>query len=209
MIKFVYFDVGGVVIIDFTASSKWQELQSTLGLTQAQIPQFQAIWDSRKDRVCIDYDVDDMVPELVQKLHLSLPPNFSLLEEFVRRFERNLSIYPVLEKINQRVRVGLLTDMYPRMFTSIQKRGLLPPHIPWSIILDSSREQYQKPDYELFRIAENRADVYGKEILFIDNRKDIIDAASQFGWNTFWYDSAHYKKASADLLYYLDHIGLG
>ena len=208
MITFVYFDVGGVAIKDFSASGKWNELKSALGVTPAKEQQFTTIWNRHIDHVCIDYDVDQMVAELNAELELAIPPSTSLIHEFVKRFEKNESLWPVIQHIQTTTRVGLLTDMYPRLLDAIQKAQLLPP-IQWDTVLDSSVEKLQKPDVRLFARAEARAGVRGKAILFVENRKQLCDAADAYGWTTFYYDSADYVGSSAKLHKFFDHIRLG
>ena len=34
MIKFIYFDVGGVLVRDFSKSNKWQELVNEIGISK-------------------------------------------------------------------------------------------------------------------------------------------------------------------------------
>ncbi|MBI5613876.1 hypothetical protein HY947_03040, partial [Candidatus Gottesmanbacteria bacterium] len=67
------------------------------------------------------------------------------LDEFVNRFEKNQSIWPVLESIHKTYRMGLLTNVYPRMLDEIKNRDILPP-IQWDVVVDSSIVGYQKPN---------------------------------------------------------------
>ncbi|MBI3559055.1 HAD family hydrolase [Candidatus Gottesmanbacteria bacterium] len=117
---------------------------------------------------------------------------------FVNRFEKNESIWPILEKAKKRFRVGLLTNMYPGMLNLIKNHNLL-PQINWNVIVDSSIEKTAKPDPKIFEIAQNKAGVSGKEILFIENSEGHVKAASDFGWQTFWYDSKNYQQSSRNL----------
>lgn len=205
MITFVYFDVGGVLIKDFSASQKWKEYQAALGVNPSNQALFDEVWMSHRNRICVDFDVDDMVDELNEKVGLNLPHGFSLLEGFVDRFEKNETIWKVVAEIKKYVRIGLLTNMYPRMLDGIQKRDLLPPTAV-DIIMDSSVVKLQKPDERFFSEAARRAHAPSEELLFIDNQEKHVNAARACGWQTFHYDSADYEGSSDRLFEFFNHV---
>lgn len=207
MTKFVYFDVGGVVVKDFSSSNKWKELQYSLGVRSDNEAKFQTIWMKYRDRICVDYDVDKMIPELNSEVGLSIPSSYSLLQGFVDRFEKNQSIWSVIKAIKKHVKIGLLTNMYLRMFDGIQKKGILPV-LQWDTIIDSSIVKMQKPDFTLFQLAEKEAGFFGKDILFIDNQEQHVQAAKEFGWQTYLYSSANYEQSSKQLGDFFNHIGI-
>jgi len=169
MIKFVYFDVGGVVIDDFSGNNSWQELKTELGVEQEQEDAFDKAWSLLEQEVLVGRDVETLMPILIEKFKLNLPEGYSLLNGFVSRFKVNPPIWQIIQYVNENVGIGLLTNMYSGMFDAIRRRNLLPP-VQWSVILDSSIEMLKKPDTKLFMLAEVRAKVRGKEVLFIDNK---------------------------------------
>ncbi len=193
-ISFIYFDVGGVIIKDFSATNNWDRLKrEDLGFTDQTIIHFDQIWQQYSQRLSLDVDVDDLVPKL------SLPDGFSILDQFIKRFEKNQSIWPIMQSVKEKYRIGLLTDMYPRMFNAIKAAGLFPP-VEWDVIIDSSVEKVRKPDPEMYTLAEVRAEVKPEEILFIDNVQKNLDPTISRGWSTVWYDSSDYEKSSKDLM---------
>jgi FMN phosphatase YigB (HAD superfamily) len=198
MISFIYFDVGGVVLDDFSDNDKWQQLKQELGISPTNDAAFTALWDQYAPELCTTRNVETLMPILRQQLGLQLPDNYSLLAGFVDRFTSNPSIWPIIEATKQKTRIGLLTNMYPGMFAAIKKRGIL-PDITWDVIMDSSVECLQKPNKDFLELAQKRANALGKEILFIDNGSEHIQAAKEFGWQTFLYDSADHLGASKEL----------
>ena len=104
----------------------------------------------------------------------------------------------MIKKIHNSCRIGLLTNMYPGMFSAIKKRGIL-PDIEWDAIVDSGIVGLQKPDPRIFELAEQKAGAKGKEILFVENSPGNIIAASDYGWQTFLYDSAAPEESSRKL----------
>ncbi len=203
MLRFVYFDMGGVAIKDFSDSNKWRELQESIGVPPEKEKQFLEIWNRHHERECIDYDVDNTVVELNAEMGLQLPPETSLLAEFIKRFEANKSIHSIITSLKKKVRVGLLTNAYPRMLDAIKKKGILPP-VVWDVEIDSSIVRLQKPDRAIFDLATKRAAVKTEEILFIDNKKQLIDATKEVGWNTFLYNSGNYERSSKELADYVN-----
>jgi epoxide hydrolase-like predicted phosphatase len=200
MIKFVYFDLGGVVIKDFNGTDKWQKMKRVMGVKEKFDTAFDTLFDEyEREELCLTRDVDTIIPVFSKKFELKLPENFSILNYLVGHFERNNSIWPVIKEVAKTCGIGLLTNMYPGMFGAIKNRGLLPP-IEWDEIIDSSVVHLQKPDSEIFQLAEKKAEVQGEEIFYVDDVQRNIDAALQLGWQTFFYDSTDHEKSSRALL---------
>ena len=95
--------------------------------------------------------------------------------------------------------------MYPGMLSAIMKKGIMPP-VSWDVIIDSSVEGCQKPSVDIFKLAEKKSNMREDSILFIDNTIENINAAKDFGWQTFLYNSADHKKSCSDLLNYYNRI---
>jgi FMN phosphatase YigB (HAD superfamily) len=198
MIKFIYFDVGGVVVKDFSRTNKWQQLKDSIGVKPEQEKEFDKVFDEFEKEVCVGKDVEDFVPIMKNKFGLRLPETYSFLADFVNRYERNESIWPALDKLKGRFQKGLLTNMYPHMLDAIHKANFM-PKIEWEIIIDSSIEKLKKPQVEIFQLAQDRAGLKGEEILFVENSAKHVEAAKQFGWQTFLYDSANTLESNRKL----------
>ena len=198
-IKFIYFDVGGVVIKDFSGTNKWNELKQNLGLKPEQYEEFETFFDEYEPQVCLGLDIETLVPKLKEKFSLNLPDDYSFLMDFVNRFEKNDSITKVLEKAQTKYKIGLLTNMYPNMLNAIKRNGLM-PEANWDVVVDSSVVHLRKPQTEIFELATSEAGVKKQEILFVENGKKHVDAANEFGWQTFLYDSSNPEASSLELL---------
>jgi len=198
MIKFVYFDVGGVVIKDFSGTNKWEELKSGMGIKPDQTKDFNEIFDKYEPDVCVGRDVQTLVPMLREKLGLKLPENYSFLLDFVNRFEKNESIWPIMKRLKENKKIGLLTNMYPNMLDAIYKADLM-PDVEWDVVIDSSIEKVRKPQTEIFQLSQDRSGFKGEEILFVENGAKHVEAAKKFGWQTFLYDPIHTAQSGHDL----------
>lgn len=202
--KFIYFDVGGVVIKDFSGTNKWIRLRRDMGIKPEQDIKFEEFFDKYEPEVCLGRDIETLVPLIKKQFNVKFSPNYSFLEDFVKRFEKNDSIWPVLESATKNYKIGLLTNMYPNMLDLIKKRNLM-PDISWNVVIDSSTEKLRKPQKEIFELAQQRAGVSPSEILFVENGKKHVDAAKKYGWNTFLYDSSNPEKSSAELMKTVDY----
>lgn len=127
MVKFVYFDVGGVAIKDFSGTNKWENLKTELGITKDKKQEFEAIYDLYQNELNTNREIDSLIPIYKEKFGIKVPNNYSLLKDgFVKRFERNESIWPIIEMTRKKFKIGLLTNMYPGMLDEIKKAELLP-----------------------------------------------------------------------------------
>jgi len=97
--------------------------------------------------------------------------------------------------------------MYPGMFAAIERRDIL-PKVEWDVIVDSSVELLEKPDWQFFELAEQRAGVKGADILFVDNSPEHVQSAKAFGWQAFLYDPSDHKTACRDLTSFLQEQGV-
>lgn len=198
MISFIYFDIGGVLLKDYSGNNKWEEMKQGMGLTGEKSVTFEILWKKYQPRVCLDYDVDLLIPLIEEKCSVKFPAGYSLLHDFVSRFEINPDIWTVVNSIRSDYPAGLLTNMYPRMLDLIKKSGLL-PDIEWDAEIDSSVVGFKKPDKRIFEIATESAYFPGEEILFVENSRKNTAAAESYGWQTYYYDSENYRKSTADL----------
>jgi FMN phosphatase YigB (HAD superfamily) len=155
--------------------------------------------------VCLGKDIEALVPMLKNNFHVSLPMDYSLLQDFINRFERNKSIWSVIEYAKKKYKIGLLTNMYYGMLKSIYDKGLM-PDVNWDVIIDSSVEKVVKPQKEIFELSQERATTSANEILFVENSKKHVEAARNMNWDTFLYDSSNVVKASQDLLEKIKHL---
>ncbi len=198
MISFIYFDVGGVAMNDFSKTNMWEDLMHELGVTSENKAAFDQVWNTIGQEICLHRDVESLVPVLRDEAGLPIPEDYSLLNGFISRFAVNASLWPLIAELHKSHPVGLLTNMYPRMLNVLMEKELI-PNEKWDAIIDSSVVGFQKPDKEIFEIAEVTANVPGNEILFIENTLEHIEAAKKRGWQTFLYDPGDEVASTADL----------
>lgn len=201
--KFVYFDVGGVLLLDYSGTSKWVEMKRDLGVTTDLDEKFDEVWKRYWSRVCIDCDVDNILSDFEKEVGIIIPENYSMLVDFVNRFEANDSIWSLAHAVKEKYKTGLLTNQYPRMLNLIKEKNLM-PDVDWDVVIDSSVVGHQKPEQAIFELAEEKANHHPNEILFIDNSLEHLEGANKKGWKTFLYNLQNVEESNKQLIEVLD-----
>jgi len=204
MINFIYFDVGGVLLRDFSGNDGYEDLKKAIGVDIQNEKAFDIFFDEITPEICTTLDVNDLLPKLKKEFGASTNEDFSLLKAFVDRFEKLDFMQDTCDKITSRYNSGLLTNMYPRMLDEIKQQGKL-PNTEWKTIIDSSTVGFAKPDEKIFHLAEKECGRKPKEILFIDNTRGHLEVAKSLDWQTFWFDPKN-PEESANIL--LKKLGL-
>lgn len=196
-ISFVYFDVGGVLIRDFSSSEKWERMKVDMGLPPVRDKEYDEYYHLvEKDLALGKVDIDNLMQDIEKRFGFHFPSGFSMLSYFLDHFEANDSIWPIAELCRTKgVKIGLLTDQYPRLLDGIKERKLLPP-VPWNVEIDSTIVKMKKPSPEIYELAGRKANVPPAEILFIDNKQANLDPAARLGWQTHFYNSQDYSNSS-------------
>jgi len=190
-IKFIYFDVGGVAILDFSKTNKWQEMTQALGVNEFNKDKFDEIFNKFEPEICVGKkSLDEFTKTVRFELGLSLPADYSMLDDFVNRFEANVSLHPILNRLSKQFQLGLLTNMYPNMLNKIKDRSILPV-TEWDVVIDSSIVGFRKPQDEIYKLAEEKSGFKAGRILFVENSITHIDAAKKRGWQTLLYDPSN------------------
>ncbi len=140
-------------------------------------------------------DCEEIIAEAKRKLKFEFPEKYSLLLDLLERFEPNSTINQIVSAAEKKFRLGLLTNMYPKMLDGIKERGLL-PQANWEVVVDSCIVGEQKPDAGIYIFAEEAAGVAPQNILFIDNTQVNLDAAATRGWQTVLYDPSELGRSN-------------
>jgi FMN phosphatase YigB (HAD superfamily) len=199
MISFVYFDVGGVVIKDISDQKSWDKMKKDMGIPKNKFDEFDEFWDKQDPKLNISKKADTLIPLIEKQFGVNFPKNYSIQKELLIRFKKNKSIWPIIKRVQKHCPTGLLTNMYPGMLDDIYSASLM-PNIDWDVIVDSSIVGHQKPEEKMYAFSTKMVGVDKSEILFIDNSKTNVEAAKEFGWQTFLYNPVNTKDSNSKLL---------
>ena len=196
--EFIYFDVGGVLIEDFSGTKKWDQLIMDWGISKEQNNKISEMFIDFQKEADIGRNVEDFLLIMKKSFGIKFSKNYSLLTDFVDRFYKNGGINKIFEKFENKYQLGLLTNMYPGMLEMIKDKNLI-PDINWKVIVDSSIERCSKPEERIYKIAQDRSKTKASEILFIDNREENLRIPKNLGWQTFWFKSTDYEQSNKEL----------
>jgi HAD superfamily hydrolase (TIGR01509 family) len=200
-VSFIYFDLGGVLLIDFSGNDGWESLASDLGLNKDQANKLDKIWDNWDEDLCAGrMDLKELV-EKFRKL-VDIPVGYDLYKEIITRFDPNQFIKPLIDETLRQKRIGILSNAYPNMIKGVMDKKLI-PLVDYSVIVDSSVVGYSKPEKEIYKLSESRAGVDPSNILFVDNLQKNLDPARHRGWKTFLYDPKNPEESTKKLANYL------
>lgn len=205
--KFVYLDIGGVLIKDLSDNDVgWKELLfNSFGLKKNKIGKFDEFFENFGKELDLGRGIKEFPTIMKNDFGVNLPKNYLLTDELVNGFfYRNEGMAKIVEKFENKYKLGLLTNMYDGMLDLIRKNKLI-PDIGWNIIVDSSIEKCRKPDKKIYEIAEKKCGFKGEDILFIDNRQENLEIPKKMGWQTFWFDSSDYEKSNQKLGTFLEY----
>jgi FMN phosphatase YigB (HAD superfamily) len=200
--KFVYFDIGGVMIKDFSGTDKWQKMMADWTTDPDTIRKIDDRFEETENEFCKGRDIDDFTEMLKREFGIELPANYDIKQDFVSRFEKNEGMWEIVRNCQKKYKIGLLTAMYPGLLNEIKRQGLM-PDIEWGIIVDSSIVGSNKPEKEIYIVAEKMTGVDPNEILFIDNKEKNLVVPREFGWQTFFFNSNDYEQSNKELKAFL------
>ncbi|MBP6916705.1 HAD-IA family hydrolase [Candidatus Saccharibacteria bacterium] len=190
-IKFVYFDVNGVLVryyqraftsiaYDFNVSPErvedifWQ-YEDKLVRGQMSMAEFNSILVTNIGSQGVDWK-----------------------RYYLDNIEPNESMKQVVEWAAENYKIGLLTNNFPEMTRSMLANKILPDVNYWSVV-DSSEVKTAKPEEAIFQKATQMAGVEPNEILLIDDERPNVIAAQRMGWRVMWFDDYNQEANEAKI----------
>ena len=176
-IKFVYFDLHGVLInasrgdLTFLATISGQPLSRVEEL----------FWRYNADLCLGKLSMAEFNRILSREL---AAPHLDWHDIYLRAVRADSPVQAALERISRDYPVGLLTNVFPGNVTALMERGLIPQR--YAAIVDSSVVGLLKPFPAIYEYARKQAAVQPEEILLIDDRQLNISGARACGWQGFW-----------------------
>ena len=179
-VKFVYFDLNGVLVRFFYwAFTKIARDARTSADT------VETLFWRHNDALCkgkmglLEFD------RLMQQ-ELGLE-NFSWQSYYLSSIEPMPNITDLVAWAAQNYNVGIFTNSPSGMVKELIKKGLL-PKVRYKAIIDSSEIGLVKPDEKIFHLAQKAAEVEAGQILLVDDSQSNLMAADKQGWKVLWFD---------------------
>lgn len=193
-IKFIYFDVGGVM---FKFKNGLEKISINYNVDLKKVEE---VFKKYDDEVCRGkIDTNQLWLNYKKELGIKSEDDFNFSDFWVSNFEPIKSIHKLIFEIKQEYNIGLLTNIYKETFNKSIKNGSI-PNINYFAVIQSCDLGYVKPEYEIYKIAQDLTGVISEEILFVDDNIKFLVPAKNMGWQTFLYDSFNHEKSSEELM---------
>ncbi len=188
-IKFVYFDVNGVLVRFFQRA--FTHIAADTG---APVEAIESIYWHYDDLVCRgEVPIEEFNKALASRIGVS---SIQWQRYYLDNVDPIKEMIETLKWASEYYRVGLLTNTMPQLVTEMINNGSL-PNIEYQAIIDSSVHKTIKPEQKIFEIATEKTGVQPNEILFIDDSRQNLMAAEKIGWNVLWFDDYRPSESAA------------
>ncbi|HSX17394.1 MAG TPA: HAD family phosphatase [Patescibacteria group bacterium] len=180
MIKAVLFDYGGVLSEGGGIGSIRHMWAGALGIKDEAVQDISRI----THELLMKGEVSDEA--FLQELHSYHPeakqPTIEAMLEHTNIFSSSKPVYDLAKRLQQHsVKTGILSNMYTFSAGALKERGLFDG---FNVVLLSCEEHLMKPDPDFYKLAVKKLQVPSKEILFIDDRAEMLATAERLGMQT-------------------------
>lgn len=195
-IKFVYFDVNGVLVRFFNKA-----FTAVAQDTGAQVDQVETIFWRYNDAACRgQLSVADLNRIFAKELGRD---TFDWQNYYMAAVEQTPGVADILSWASQNYEVGLLTNSMSGFIEALKAQGLI-PDIPYTAVVDSSKVGLNKPDPKIYQNAQQLAAVEPHEILLVDDTRANLTAADHAGWQVLFFDVYRPEESNAHIRKFLD-----
>jgi FMN phosphatase YigB (HAD superfamily) len=188
-IKFVYFDVGGVIL-------EWHGLIEIIAKR----------YNKSVDKVWKAFGIYDPHSNLgkitPQELWLGMCrelkiPNGEIVDFSslaMQTFSPILETHEFVRNLSQHLPVGILSNIHFGFYKHCLQHGHI-PNIKFSAVVESCEIGLVKPEKEIFLHAQRLVKVQPENILFIDDYEENIRGAKAAGWQAILFETQNPAKS--------------
>lgn len=130
-----------------------------------------------KDLLGLEIGYDEFLP-IWNEIFFAKPE----MEEFVASLNSGRRLV-LLSNVNQ-LHYEYLTSAFPRAFNLFSPENIIP----------SFRTGFMKPDREIYRLALDACQAEAEEVVYVDDRADLIAAASGYGIPSIQFNNVEQLK---------------
>lgn len=186
-VKFIYFDVGGVLL-------DWQQGQRIAAEKyHVDVSSIHAIDEVYWEHAGRGGDTTEYMKALAALFHL--PEPFPESTDFwTNHHVPILETHALVIELKRFYKLGLLTNAEHNGMHNARRKGLL-PDVEWDAIVDSSLLGVIKPEKRIYEIAEQMSGVKPNEIFFTDDRLLNVTTAKSRGWQGMVFETNNASRS--------------
>jgi FMN phosphatase YigB (HAD superfamily)/DNA-binding XRE family transcriptional regulator len=179
-VRFVYFDVNGVLVRFFHRA--FTQITDDTG---ARADLAENLFWRHNDALCRGQLSLQELNEIFDKgLNTQ---GFNWEKYYMGSVEPMPEMKEIVDWCAEHYSVGLLSNTAPGFLDEMRSRQLI-PDLKYDAIADSSKIGAVKPEPKIFEAAQELAGVEPNEILLIDNERPNLTAADKAGWQVLSFD---------------------
>lgn len=194
-IKFIYFDIGGVML-NFDNYFKTATNKFNIDLNE-----FLELW--KTDNIWADITIGKIGPQdvwnkAIKKFNLKNADDYNFAESWMSDYIGRPEVHKLASDLSKKYKVGLISNLYSGMMPRLIETGKV-ADVDYSALVLSYEVGLDKKDKKIFEVATKKAGVLPEEILYIDDRKDFLEVATQVGWQTVWFNTENIDKSIKEI----------
>ena len=179
-VRFVYFDVNGVLVRFFHRA-----FTNITHDTGARADLAENLFWRNNDAVCRgNMSLEELNEAFNKELNTE---NFDWKSYYLKSVEPMPEIKEFVEWCAKYYEVGLLSNTAPGFLDEMRSSGLI-PDVNYDTVVDSSKVGAIKPEPKIYDVAQELAAAEPGEILLIDNERPNLTAADRAGWQVLSFD---------------------
>lgn len=185
-IKFVYFDVNGVLV------HYYQRAFTMLAHDAGVEPDIvEAVFWHYNDAVCRGgISIKEFNSILATRIGIK---KVSFTDYYLANVSTIQEVRELVLWAAKHYRVGIMTNIMPGMTKALLNENKI-PNLEYEAIVDSSEVGAIKPEVKIYEQAVKLSGVNPEEILFIDDNRTNLMAAEKLGWRVLWFDDYSPKE---------------
>lgn len=188
-VRFVYFDINGVLVRFFHRA--FTRIAEDTGASADLIET--TFWHYN-DAVCRgEITIEEFNEHMTRQLHIG---SLDWAKYYFEAIDPIEEMHEVVRWAAEHYKIGLLSNIMPGFVEELMQRKLIPA-LRYDAIVDSSSAKAVKPEPQIYQIAQGKAGVEGFEILLIDDSRSNLVAAEREGWHVLWFDDYQPAEGAA------------
>ncbi len=179
-VRFVYFDINGVLVRFFHRA--FTEVARETG---GQADSIETLFWRHNTEICKGkLSVAEFNGIFAKELGVK---DFDWQKYYIKNVEAMPHVDELVKWAAEHYEVGLLSDSMPGFIDELRSRKLI-PDVPYTAIADSSKMGSTKAEEKTYETACGLAAVEPNEILLIDDSRANLTVADRAGWHVQWFD---------------------
>lgn len=193
-IKFIYFDIGGVMA---DTDNYFKEATNKFGIHTDKLTK---LWEEhfRDGMTRGKITPQEFWKKATKKFNINDAEDYNFIESWMGDYTSRPKVHDLAKKLSKKYKIGLISNLYSGMMPRLIELGKI-PDINYSALVLSNEVGFMKPEKEIYNIATIKAGVKPDKILFIDDRQDFIEGAKKAGWQTVWFDVKNIQKTVSEI----------